>query len=179
MHTDLSLASEPTVTSVLLETETVGYEAMRVLADMMAGRQPPAAAMRLKCAELNVRESTGRRRPEICDIAGALECIRRNATRGITVAQVIRQTQRVSKVTFHRRFQEVVGKTPAEAIRERKLQEARRLLKATELPLGMISDLAGFSHPRVLAHLFRASEGLAPRDYRKASVVSGRGSRRA
>jgi LacI family transcriptional regulator len=165
--TDLSLASEPTLTSVLLSLETVGFEAMRILTEMIAGRPRPAATVRLRCADLHVRESTGRRRPEICDIAGALQCIQEHACRGITVEEVMRQTQRISRVTFHRRFREKVGKTPAQAIRDRQLQEVRRLLKATELPVSMISDLSGFSSPKVLARLFRTVEETSLREYRK------------
>jgi LacI family transcriptional regulator len=116
---------------------------------------------------LHVRESTGARRPEICDISGALECIQQQACRGITVQEVIRQTQRISRVTFHKHFQEIVGKTPAQAIRERQLQEVRRLLTGTELPITMISDLCGFSSPKVLARSFRAAEGTTLRTYRK------------
>jgi LacI family transcriptional regulator len=165
--TDLSLASEPTLTSVMLSLETVGSEAMRLLMDLIAGLPPPGSIVRLRCADLQVRESTGKRRPEICDIAGALACIQEQACRGITVQEVIRQTQRVSRVTFHRRFQQNVGKTPAEAIRERQLQEVRRLLRGTELPIGMVSDLSGFSSPKVLARAFRAVEGTTLRDYRQ------------
>jgi LacI family transcriptional regulator len=165
--TDLSLASDPTLTSVLLSLETVGFEAMRLLMDMIAGRSPPSATVRLRCADLHVRESTGARRPEICDIAGALECIQEQACRGISVQELIRQTQRVSRVTFHKRFQETVGKTPAQALRERQLQEVRRLLTGTELPIAMISDLCGFSSPKVLARMFRAMEGTTLRAYRK------------
>jgi LacI family transcriptional regulator len=164
---DLSLASEPTLTSVLLSVETVGFEAMRLLTDMIAGRRPASPTVRLRCADLHVRESTGARRPEICDIAGALECIQEQACRGITVQEVIRQTQRVSRVTFHKHFYEIVGKTPAQALRERQLQEVRRLLTGTELPVAMISDLCGFSSPKVLARLFRAAEGTTLRAYRK------------
>ena len=140
---------------------------MRLVMEMIEGRMPPARTTRLRCADLYVRESTGRRRPEICDIAGALQCIQENACRGVTVQEVLRQTQRVSRVTFHRRFLEVVGKTPARAIRERQLQEVRRLLEGTELPVTMVSDLAGFSSPKVLARLFRAAEHTTLRDYRK------------
>jgi LacI family transcriptional regulator len=165
--TDLSLASDPTLTSVLLSLETVGFEAMRLLMDMIDGRSPPSSTVRLRCADLHVRESTGRRRPEICDISGALECIQEQACRGVTVKEVIHQTQRVSRVTFHRRFREMVGKTPAQAIRERQLQEVRRLLTGTELPVTMISDLSGFSSPKVLARLFRLAEGTTLREYRK------------
>jgi LacI family transcriptional regulator len=173
--TDLSLASEPTVTSVLLDLERFGCEAMRLLTEAMAGRTPPSPTVRLQCVDLQVRESTGRRRPEICDIAAALEFIRQNACRGITVEQVLRQTQRVSRVTFHRRFRETVGQTPAQAIRERRLEEVRRLLTSTDLALGMISDLCGFSSPKVLARLFRADQRTTPRDYRRQGRIPAAG----
>jgi AraC-like DNA-binding protein len=81
---------------------------------------------------------------------------------------VIQQTQRVSRVTFHKRFQETTGKTPAQSIRERQLQEVRRLLTSTELPVSMISDLCGFSSPKVLARSFRSAEGMTLRAYRKS-----------
>jgi LacI family transcriptional regulator len=167
---DLSLASEPTLTSVVPAVETMGFEAMRLLTGMMAGNSPTEQTVRLRTADLQVRDSTGQRRPEICDISAALSCIHDNACRGITVKQVIRQTQRVSHVTFHRRFQEVIGKSPAEAIRERKLQEVRRLLTATELPVAMIADLCGFRTPKELARSFRAAENTTPRDYRNMKV---------
>lgn len=166
--TDLSLAVEPTLTSMLPALETMGFEALRVLVDLIAGKRPPGSIVRLDCVELHVRESTGLHRSEICDIGAALQAIRDHACRGITVGQVIKQTQKVSKVTFHRRFQEVVGKSPAEVIRERKLDEVRRLLVATDLPLTMVSDLCGFSSAKVLARVFRAEEGTTPRDFRKA-----------
>jgi LacI family transcriptional regulator len=175
--TDLSLASEPTLTSVLLNLENVGFEGMSLLMKMIAGEPRPAPTIRLRCADLHVRESTGNRRPEICDIASALACIQDHACRGITVGEVIRQTQRVSRVTFHRRFLETVGQTPAQAIRERQLQEVRRLLASTELPITMVSELCGFSSAKVFARSFREAEQVTPRDYRKTKSV-GRKSRR-
>jgi DNA-binding LacI/PurR family transcriptional regulator/AraC-like DNA-binding protein len=165
--TDLSLACEPTVSSIVPAVETLGFEAARLLRDLIAGKRPDSSVVRFKCMDLQVRESTGLRKPEICDIGGALQFIHENACRGTTVEQVIKQTQRVSKVTFHRRFQDVVGKSPAEAIRDRKLDEVRRLLTTTDLPLTMISDLSGFSSAKVMARVFRGSEGVTLRDFRK------------
>lgn len=172
--TDLSLASEPTLTSVLLPLETVGFEAVRVLTDWLAGKPPPTPIVRLQCADLRVRESTGLRRAEICDIAGAVNYIEENACRGANVDELIRQTQRVSKVTFHRRFFETVGKTPAQAIRDRQLREVRRLLSGTELPVAMVSDLCGFSSPKLLARVFRSAEKTTLSDYRKQHQPSPR-----
>ena len=165
---DLSLAGEPTLTSVLPALETMGFDAISLLFDMIGGKHPPQSIIRLKCMDLHVRESTGLRKPEICDIAAALQCIRENACRGLTVKQLIRQTQCVSRATFYRSFHQAVRKSPAEAIRERKLDEVRRLLASTELPLSVVSDLCGFSSPKVLARLFRAEAGTTPRDFRKS-----------
>lgn len=170
-ETDLSLASEPTLTSVVLSMDQVGFEAVKHLAALLNGRKPASNMIRIKSAELTVRESTGKRRPEICDIAAAIQCIEENACRGISVDQVIRQTQRVSHVTFHRRFRESVGRSPAEAIRDRQLQEARRLLRDTELPVAMVSDLAGFSSPKILARVFQSVEHLTPREFRQQCAV--------
>lgn len=176
--TDLSLATEPTVTSVLLDLEAFGAEAMRLLADLLSGHPPPAPTVRLRCVDLQVRESTGLRRPEICDIAAAREYIRQHACRGATVEQVMRQTQRVSRVTFHRRFRESVGQTPAQAIRERRLEEVCRLLTSTDLSLEMISDLCGFSSPKVLARVFRAAHRMTPRDFRRQRHTAAGNARR-
>ena len=164
---DLSLSTEPTLTCVVPALEKIGFEAVRLLRELVAGRRPPHAIVRLGCVDLQVRESTGLRRPEICDIGAALRCIHDEACRGISVGQLIKQTQSVSKVTFYRRFQAAVGKSPAEAIQERKLEEVRRLLTSTDLPLTMISDLCGFSSTKVLARVFRTVEATTPREFRK------------
>jgi LacI family transcriptional regulator len=164
---DLSLASDPTLTSIVLSNEMLGFEATRLLQEWISGKKPQISVVRLHRMELQVRGSTGLRKPEICDIAGALKCIEENACRGITVEQLIKQTQSVSMPTFHRRFREVVGKSPAEAIRDRKLDEVRRLLVSTDLPMTMVSDLAGFSSAMVLARIFRAIVGVSLSDYRK------------
>jgi LacI family transcriptional regulator len=164
---DMSLACRPTLTSVLLPLETVGFEAVRLLTDWLDGKPPPASIVRLRCADLRVRESTGLRQTEISDIAGALNYIEENACRGLNVVELIQRTQRVSKVTFHRQFFKTVGKRPAQVIRERQLREVRRLLAGTELPLEMVSDLCGFGSPKVLARMFRAAEKTTLSNYRK------------
>jgi LacI family transcriptional regulator len=166
-ETDLSLASKPTVTTVMPAAEPMGFEAMRWLQDLIAGKWPNSRIVRVGEVQLRVRESTGLRKPEACDVAGARHYIQENACRGLTVRQLIKKTQRVSKVTFHRRFQEVVGKSPAEAIRDRKLDEVRRLLVSTDLPLTMISNLSGFSSSKVMARVFRRVEKVALSVYRK------------
>jgi LacI family transcriptional regulator len=168
---DLSLATEPAVTSICFAHETLGFEAIRLLKDWLAGKTPSASIFSFDRMELRVRGSTGLRKPEICDIASALKYIDENACRGVTVAQVIKETQGVARQTFYNRFQEVLGKSPADAIRDRKLDEVRRLLTTTDLPLTMVSDLAGFSTALFLSKIFRRAEGVTMSDYRKSKGI--------
>jgi len=166
-YPDFCLSCAPTLTSIMPSMEMLGTEAARLLVGILRGTEKPPRKVLVESAELIVRESTGRRRPDNCDIPGALAYIHTNATRGISVEQVFRETQRVSKPTFHNYFREATGKSPAQAIRDRQLEEVRRLLTSSDLPLDSISKLCGFSCSHVMARTFRASEFMSPRDYRK------------
>lgn len=172
---DLSLNCTPTLTSIIPGMEQLGTEAVRILAGMMEGHEPPAQIIRMKAMDLVIRESTGQRRSEVCDISGAMEYIQAKATSGIAVKQLIKETQRVSDPTFYSHFREATGKSPAQAIRDRQLEEARRLLTTTQLSVTMISQLAGFSSSNIMARHFHAVEGMTPRDYRKRSEKPDRG----
>lgn len=163
---DFCLSCKPTLTSILPPMEKLGSEAVRLLDGILQGKEKHPQTVLLGHVETIVRESTGRRH-HACDIAAALEYIHNNATRGITVARVMKETQRVSAPIFHNRFRKATGKSPAEAIRDRQLEEVCRLLTDTELPLAMISELCGFSRRSVMTRTFRAAEFMTPMEYRK------------
>ena len=163
---DLCLSCEPTLTSILPSMEVLGIEMIRLLVGILQKPEKQSRTVRLAEIEMVVRESTGQRRPA-CDVAAALEYIQVNATRGINVAQIIKETQRVSKPTFHTYFREATGRSPAQAIRDRQLQEVRRLLTDTNLPMETISDLCGFSGRAVMTRLFNSVEFMSPRKYRQ------------
>jgi LacI family transcriptional regulator len=164
---DFCLAADPTLTSIMPSMEILGTKAAKVLVGILEGTEKPPRTLRVENIEMIFRESTGLRRPKICDIGAALAYIQANATRGISVDQIIQETQRVSAPTFHSHFREATGKSPAQAIRNRQLDEVRRLLTSTELPLDMISDLCGFSSSNAMARKFRAAEFMTPKSYRK------------
>jgi LacI family transcriptional regulator len=170
--TDLSLSSTPTLTSVVPAGETIGFEAMRVLERMMLGQPAPRETVRVKAMGLHVRQSTGLKRVEICDIAAAMEYINQHACQGISVAQLIKDTQHVSRWTFQKHFQTATGQTAGDVIRQRQFQEARRLLRTTELSITLIAEQCGFSASNEFARAFRAVERKSPSAYRKESKSS-------
>jgi AraC-like DNA-binding protein len=59
------------------------------------------------------------------------------------------------------------GKTLSENIQFFRVEEAKRLLVATELPIGEIALRLGFRLPNHFARVFKAFTGKSPREYRK------------
>lgn len=163
---DLCLASNPTLTSVEPASEVVGFEAMKLLDQMLHGQPAPAEPLRVEATDLHVRQSTGRKLAEICDIAAAVNHINQHACRGLTVGKLLQETQRVSKMTFHKHFLAATGQTPGDAIRHRQLDEARRLLAETKLSITLVAENCGFNSSSDFARAFRAAEGSTPRAYR-------------
>lgn len=163
---DLSLRSEPSLSSVMPVGEQVGHEGMRVLDELIRTGIAPREVVRIEAVEVAIRRSTGRG-VDRCDIPAAMAFIERNACRGIGVDDVLAHTQHASRMTFYKDFQRVTGRSPGEVIRERQLGEARRLLGNSHLTVTQIATLCGFADGSTFARLFRTSTGATPSEYRK------------
>ncbi len=60
----------------------------------------------------------------------------------------------------------VTGKSPSVWIEEAVIQEAKRLLRTTALPLGEIASMVGILDQSYFARRFKKHEGVSPREYR-------------
>lgn len=66
-------------------------------------------------------------------------------------------------------FKEVHQCTITEYIQHRRMGQAEHLLSHTDLTIGQISQIVGYSSPSRFSKLFRKSTGLAPHEYQKLS----------
>ncbi len=73
----------------------------------------------------------------------------------------------MSRRSFLRAFRRSTGSTPAAWVRSRRLDEARRLLETTDLPVERISADCGFGTPVTLRQAFAAAFGVTPSSYRR------------
>lgn len=67
---------------------------------------------------------------------------------------------------FLRLFQQVMGKTPNHYVTECRLVAAKLLLATTLLPITEIAARTGFSQTSYFIRVFRAAEGVSPKQYR-------------
>lgn len=73
----------------------------------------------------------------------------------------------MSRRSFVRAFRASTGSTPAAWVRSRRLDEARRLLETTELPIDQIAASCGFGNTVTLRQNFVSSFGSTPSSYRR------------
>lgn len=76
-----------------------------------------------------------------------------------------------SKFHFSRVFQRVTGLSPGRFLSALRLQEAKRLLRSTSMPVTEISIQVGYSSVGTFSSRFKASVGLSPTKYRELGQV--------
>lgn len=74
----------------------------------------------------------------------------------------------VSPRTFARRFREETRTTPLQWLLSRRVQEARRLLEETDLPIDAVAWRAGFGTAASLRDHFRRATATTPTAYRRS-----------
>lgn len=73
----------------------------------------------------------------------------------------------MSRRTFVRAFRISTGTTPAAWIRSRRLDQARRLLETTDLPIDQVAADCGFGNTVTLRQNFAAAFNTSPSEYRR------------
>jgi len=69
---------------------------------------------------------------------------------------------------FARRFKQTTGCSPYQYVIRWRIERARQLLRAGQLPVAAISDALGFASPAHFAVAFKRVVGQSPRDFQRA-----------
>lgn len=72
----------------------------------------------------------------------------------------------MSKATLSRKLKNATGQSPAEFVREIRMQHAARLLKDPSISIAETADAVGYNDQRHFASLFKAKFGKTPSQYR-------------
>ncbi len=105
-----------------------------------------------------------------------LDLVRADPRHRWTIADMARKAA-LSERSFLRRFAEATGTSPGEWLAGVRVDEARRLLEATALPIEEVARLSGFGSTATLRHHFSRATALSPRDYRERFGHGGKGAR--
>jgi LacI family transcriptional regulator len=164
----------PSLSSVEMGYERVGYEAARLLGRLMDDREKGTKQKKGEAPEhilmppkgLVVRESTDFYAVDDELVARALAFIAANSHLKIGQSQVSHAVAKEPK-TLQRRFHKVLDRTITEEIRRVRIERAKRELTQTDRSLDEISRKAGFGPRKRMYEVFCRDVGLAPSEYRK------------
>lgn len=155
----------PTLSSIDLNGDLVGYTAATVLADQLASPSIPPCHIRITPSRLISRQSTQTYPIDPPWLSDALVFIRGNVTRHLTAADVFAHVER-SHTLVARAFKEKLGTTVQREIKRSRLNVAKRLVSSTNLPLTEIAQRAGFGSLQYFCTSFTATFGKSPSSFR-------------
>lgn len=162
--------SDPPLSSVVPDTERIGYEAAVLLAELMAGRKTPPPEILIEPGGVIARRSTEVLAMEDRQIAAVARFIREHACDGIDVSDVLRAVP-MSRSSLDRRFIKVLGRSPKDEIVRVRLNRVKQLLTESDFPLSLIAEKTGFEHTEYLSRIFRKKMRTTPSRFRSHSRV--------
>jgi LacI family transcriptional regulator len=158
--------SNPSLSSVALDSERGGYQAAELLDRMMSGQSTPRQTITVDALWVLPRRSTDAIAVADRDVAEGLRFIRDNARRPIGVADVVRHST-VSRRALEIRFQRDLGRSIRGEIQRVRLAWTRQLLVETDLPVWKIAETAGFSSLSYASKVFHREVGVTLARYRR------------
>ena len=162
--------SDPPLSSVWPDHRRVGYEAARLLDQLMRGSERPRDPIFCPPRGVHARKSTDTLAVEDRAVAQALRFIREHGCEAIGVDDVVNKVP-MSRSVLQRRFRSLLGRSIHDEIVRVRLARARELLQGTDLPIAEIAERTGFKHQEYMGAVFRRRLQQTPAAIRgKASV---------
>jgi LacI family transcriptional regulator len=172
--TVLCSMADPPMTSVDVNAGRMGYEAASMLDRLMRRRarraKPPF--IELPPRGIVVRQSSDALAIADPEVAAAVRYIREHACAGLSVAVLADQIA-VSQSVLGRRFKAILQRTPKREILRVQLDQARRLLCESHLPMEVIAQQCGFTTYKYFGDVFVRELGMRPGAYRKRNQRLG------
>ncbi|MEW4565441.1 substrate-binding domain-containing protein [Bremerella sp. JC770] len=176
---ELCLHPEPSLTSLEIPYETIGYEAARLLDQLIhqsnksANRRAKEPATKLFLAPTGVvaRRSTDFFAIDNELIRQALRYIDVNLHRAVSIDDVANALL-VSRRKLTSEFRRHLNRTVAGEVQRLRIERVKRELLSTELTVKEIAERSGFASLRTLNDAFVRVVGCAPRDYRNTALRS-------
>ena len=157
--------ARPSLSSVVVPAERVGYEAAALLDRLLAGAKPPAGPILIPPPGVVSRQSSDVLAIDDPVVAQTVRFLRDSAHLPLRVADVLRAVP-VSRRALERRFQAVLDRGLAAEIRRLHVDRAKQLLAESELPMHTIAERCGFSSQYQFSRAFRREAGTTPTAYR-------------
>jgi LacI family transcriptional regulator len=159
---------DPHLSSIPQPGELIGYEALRILDNMMAGAKPASMLNLIEPPAIVSRESTQVTGLHTDPMRQVRDFIAEHACQNISVNDLMKLA-RMSQPTLNRQFSAAYHTTVGAEIRRIKTEQAQYYLRTTTLSMTKVAELCGYSHQAKFANFFKRETSMTPSEYRSAA----------
>lgn len=164
--------ARPSLSSIMIPSERIGYEAAALLERLMRRAKAPRKPLLMPPSGVVTRQSTDVLAGGNPDVAAAARFIQEHGHRPISVKDVLREVP-TSRRSLERSFRGLLERGVAEEIRRVHFERAKNLLTMTAMSVAHVAEQSGFTSVHYFSRTFREETGLTPTDYRRQMVGNG------
>lgn len=163
--------SDPPLSSINLDTQKGGYEAARLMDQMIHNKEQLNQNIIVGPTQVITRQSTDIASTNDKYIAKALKFIHQNIDNSINVPDVIKQVP-LSRRALEKRFRETTGTGVYKYIYNLQIQKFAERLLETDKSIFEIALESGFNNSKNISRQFKQVKGCTPIEYRARHLAS-------
>ncbi|MGZ8557193.1 MAG: DNA-binding transcriptional regulator [Chitinophagaceae bacterium] len=163
--------SDPPLSSISLDVEKGGYEAARLMQQMVTDGKKSFYNITVKPTHVNTRSSTDIYSTNDNHIVSALKYIHLNIDKNLKVDQVLKEVP-LSRRSLEKRFIQTTGYPVYKYIFNLRIEKFIEKLLETDMTIIEIAQELGLIDTRNIARQFKQIKGLTPLEYRKKYSIS-------
>lgn len=161
--------SHPTITSIGIDQDEIGYIAAATLDRLMSSKSPVKAETIIHpCQGVTERESTRPLPPTVPLARRITAFIDEHYREPISVSDIATRLG-ISRRLADLRYTEQTGETIRTALENRRLQEIKRHLENSTLPISKITRLCGLENDLWIKYVFKRRFGMTMSEWRAKS----------
>ena len=163
--------SDPPLSSIELDSEKSGYEAARLMEQMIEEKTCCGPDIVVKATQVVTRHSTDIFASKDKYIVSALKYIHGNLDKNLKVDQVLKEVP-LSRRSLEKRFIMTTGYPVYEYIYNQRIEKFTQKLLETDMTIFEIALDLGLSDSKNIARQFKQIKGVTPMEYRKKHMVA-------
>jgi LacI family transcriptional regulator len=158
--------SDPPLTSIAMNVESAGYEAAKLLDDMIDKKKTPGKQIMVSPSHVVQRQSTDILAVNDVNVSKAIQFIKKNAKNRILVKDVVNATS-INRRALERRFKKNFHRSIYDEIQNVRVELIAKYLIETDLPISQVSSLFNFTDAEHISRYFKRKKGIDLREFRK------------
>lgn len=164
--------SDPPLSTIVLNAEKAGYEAAKLMDNMIRNRRAELTDIIVEPTQVITRQSTDIYAANDRHIASALKFIHQHINNNIQVPDVLKHVP-LSRRALEKRFYTMTGMPVYRYINNLRIEKFAEKLLDSEKNINEIAFESGFTDSKNISRQFKITKGCTPNEFRRKHLIRG------